>query len=64
MVKVNPVQVQKFLEGLDYPATKEQIISHAKEHGADDNVVETLEQIPDREYEGPVGITKEIGEFE
>lgn len=61
---VNPIQVQKFLSGLDYPAKKQQILDTAKQQGADENVMSTLQRIPDREYEGPTGITEEIGKFE
>ena len=28
---VNPVQVEKFLKGVDYPATKEDLIRHAQQ---------------------------------
>ena len=61
MAKVSPIQVQKFLGGMDYPASKEQLVEHAKGRGADENVVSTLERLPDREYDGPSGVTKEIG---
>jgi len=56
----NPIQVQKFLGGIDYPADKKQIISTARSHGADDQVIKTLEKLPDRRYDGPNAISKEI----
>jgi len=34
-IKVNPVQIQRFLEGLDYPATKDEIIEHARAEESD-----------------------------
>ena len=61
---VNPIQVQKFLKKVDYPVTKQELIKVAKSEGADKRVIETLEKIPDREYDGPVGISEEIGKFE
>ena len=64
MAKVNPIQVQKFLGGMDYPAGKEKLVEHARGQGADENVISTLEQLPDREYDGPSGVTKEIGNIE
>ena len=36
MAKVNPVRVQKFLGGLDYPASKEDLIKRAEREGADE----------------------------
>lgn len=56
----NPIQVEKFLEGLDYPASKDEIIEHAKNQGADEDILGTLQQLPERDYEGPVGISEEI----
>ncbi len=60
MANVNPIQVQKALGGMDYPAGKQQILDHARQQGADEEVISALEQIPDREYDGPSGVQKEI----
>ena len=62
--RVNPIQVQKFLKGVDYPARREDLLRHAEEQGADENVRAALEGIPDREYEGPSGVSEEIGRAE
>jgi hypothetical protein len=56
----NPIQVQKFLGGLDYPASKDTIVQTAKKHGADKDVLDALEGIPDREYDAPPAISKAI----
>ena len=61
--KVNPIQAQKFLKGIDYPASKQEVLETARRNKADDNVLSTLERIPDREYEGPTNVTKAIGEL-
>lgn len=64
MAVVNPVQIQKFLKGVDYPASKQDLIEHAKEQGADENVFSTLEQMPDEQYETPADVSKAIGNIE
>ena len=61
MADVNPIQAQKFLSGMNYPASKQEIIEHAREQGADENVLSALEGIADREYDGPSGVSKELG---
>ena len=48
---VSPIDIQKALKGMDYPASKQQILEHAK--GSDEEVVDALQKIDDREYEGP-----------
>jgi hypothetical protein len=64
MAKVNPVQVQKFLGGLDYPAGKEDLMKRAEQEGADENVRSTLEKIPDQKYETPADVSQAIGKVE
>jgi hypothetical protein len=64
MAKVNPIQVQKFLGGMDYPATKDEIVNHAKSKGADENIMDTLEQLPEDDYETPADVSKAIGQIE
>lgn len=59
----NPIQLQKFLGGLDYPAGKQDIIEKAKKHGADENTMDVLEKIPDQEYSSPVAISREVGKM-
>lgn len=58
---VNPIQVQKFLKGIDYPADKKAVLDTARKQGADDSVLETLGRIADRSYDGPNAVSKEIG---
>ena len=64
MAKVNPIEAQKFLDGMDYPAGKQQIVDHARENGAGDDVVSALEQIDDRQYDGPAGVSEALGKLE
>lgn len=62
--KVNPIQVQKFLEGIDYPASKQDLINKAKEKGADEKVMAALERLPEQMYETPVDISEAMGKME
>ena len=63
MSKVNPIQLQKFLKGTGYPAKKNALIKQADKNGADKNVKEVLNQLPDQEYETPAAVNKEIGKI-
>ena len=55
---VSPIDIQKALKGMDYPATKEQILEHAK--GGDKDVLDALGKIDDREYEGPSRVSAAV----
>jgi hypothetical protein len=60
----NPVQIQKFLGGIDYPAAKAEILQTARSEGADERVMAALERIPDRQYDSPVSVSREVGKLE
>ena len=57
---VSPIDIQKALGGIDYPAKKEDIVKHAQEHGGGDDVLEALNGIEDREYDGPSGVSAAV----
>ena len=57
---VSPIDIQKALSGMDYPASKDDIVKHAEQHGGDKEVLDALEKIDDREYEGPSGVSAAV----
>ncbi|MDV2991397.1 MAG: hypothetical protein N4J56_001051 [Chroococcidiopsis sp. SAG 2025] len=64
MAKVNPIQLQKHLKGMEYPASKQDIVDYAKQQGADNNAIAVLEQLPEEEYETPTDVNKAVGEVQ
>jgi hypothetical protein len=64
MAKINPIQMQKHLKGVDYPASKEELVEHAKQQGADDNAIAVLEQLPDEDFESPTEVSQAISDME
>ncbi len=56
----NPIDVQKALGGMDYPASKDQLVSHARDKGGDTEVVSALEAIPEQDYDSPAAVNKAI----
>jgi Protein of unknown function (DUF2795) len=59
--KASPIHVQAFLDGLSYPADKEDVLKEAASAGAD--VRATLERLPNRRFEDPTDISRAIGEL-
>jgi hypothetical protein len=64
MAKVNPIQLQKYLAGMDYPASKDDVVRRAAENGADDDIRSTLEQLPDDSFDSPAAVSKAVGSLE
>ncbi|GAB3532299.1 hypothetical protein GCM10027403_04330 [Arthrobacter tecti] len=56
----SPIDIQKALGGVDYPARKDDLISNAEQSGADDSVVSALRNLPDKEYDSPADISKAV----
>ncbi|WP_239075754.1 DUF2795 domain-containing protein [Planosporangium flavigriseum] len=57
------MQLQKFLKGIDYPADKNTLLQRARENGADDNVVRTLEQLPRDRFNSPNDVSEAVGQL-
>ena len=54
------IEVQKYLSGADYPATKDQLIEHARSKGAPQEIIEQLSGMPDGEYDGPNKVSSAV----
>ena len=59
--KANPIEVQKFLEGVDYPVRKPALLREAKRQGAGAAVRATLERIRDEKFDSPADVSEAIG---
>jgi hypothetical protein len=58
---VNPIEMQKALGGVSYPASKREIVDQAENHGASRDIKEALKALPDKEYDSPAAVNKEVG---
>jgi len=45
-------EVQRALSGIDYPADRQQLVEHARSHGASDDVIQVLEQADADRFDG------------
>lgn len=61
--RINPVQLQKYLKGVDYPASKTDLLEQAERNGADRNVMETLSALPRDNFDSPNDVSEAIGEM-
>jgi hypothetical protein len=60
----SPIQIPKFGSSLDYPVDKQRLIQKGQEEGADDNVLHASNRIPDRTYDSPIAVSREVGRLE
>lgn len=63
MAKINPIELQKHLKGVSYPASKRDVIDKAKENGADGELQSMLERLSDEQFQTPADVNKAIGDI-
>ncbi len=58
---VDPIEVQKHLSGIDYPASKDEVIATAESNGAPQEIIEALQQMDETEFDGPDDVQASLG---
>jgi hypothetical protein len=49
---------------MHYPAEKTKLVNNAKGKDAPNDVMDIINKLPDKTYNSPIDITKEIGKIE
>lgn len=60
----NPIEVEKHLKGIKFPASKQDLIEQARQNQAPGEVLSVLERMPDREFRTAADVAKGVGEVE
>jgi hypothetical protein len=53
---VNPIELQKHLKGVDYPASKDDLVSAAQSNGAPSELVDALRSSDKDSFDGPTAV--------
>ncbi len=64
MVKINPIEVQQALKGVDYPATKEDLVNTAQNQGASQEIRSALDKLPNKTFDTPADVNEAIGDVQ
>ncbi len=59
--KPSVTSIMKHFQGIDFPASKQDLIKHAEKKGVDDAVMNLLNEMADREYNSITDVMKEYG---
>ncbi|WP_022902872.1 DUF2795 domain-containing protein [Curtobacterium sp. B8] len=62
MANPDPIEIQKYLSGIDYPASKDDIVATAEREGATGDALDALKNIPDGEYDAPTAVSSAISD--
>jgi hypothetical protein len=58
---MNPIDVQKNLKGVSYPASRDDLVAAAEQNGGDSDLVEQLQGLNENEFESPAEVMKALG---
>jgi hypothetical protein len=64
MQQVSSTEIQNALGNMKYPALKQQIIDEAKKQNVSNEAIQTLENIPNREYNSSAEVIEEFEGFQ
>jgi hypothetical protein len=56
--------IQTYLKDIDYPVNKSQLIKHAQQHGATQDVMNILHKLPEQEFRVPTDVNEAVSKVE
>ncbi|MEA5513198.1 DUF2795 domain-containing protein [Nodularia sp. UHCC 0506] len=59
---VSAIDISRSLSGIDFPANKQDLVNHAREKKANQEVINVLQQMPEREYGNMADVEHAFGE--
>jgi Protein of unknown function (DUF2795) len=57
----SPANVAQYLSGINFPCQKEDLVHHARQNGAGDEVLEVLRNMPEDEYNNMADVMQGYG---
>jgi hypothetical protein len=55
-----PIELQKYLGGVDYPASRDDLVSTARDNGAPDDLVSALENSGRDSFDSPTEVSEAV----
>ncbi|MHB8110942.1 MAG: DUF2795 domain-containing protein [Syntrophorhabdaceae bacterium] len=54
----SPAAVENYLKGIDFPANKKKLMQQARDNDAPEDVMHTIERLPEQQYNSPIDVSK------
>jgi hypothetical protein len=55
-----PIELQKYLGGVDYPVSKENLVATARDNGAPEDLVSALENAGPDSFDSPTDVSSAV----
>ena len=63
MARVSPATLERYLSGIHYPCSRQDLVNHARHQNAPQEVIQTLQNLPRNNFHGPVDVSRAVGEM-
>ncbi len=57
-----PIEAEKYLNGVDYPARRDDLVARARDSDAPDEVVSALESMDADEFDSPAAVSRALSD--
>lgn len=57
---VSAAEVEKYIKGIDFPCDKDELIQHARDNDAPDEVLSMMQEFPEQEYGSAVDVARGV----
>ena len=64
MPPISAPEVEQRLSGVNYPASKQDLLTEADEQGASEDLRAALAQLPDDDYDSPAAVSEALSQLE
>lgn len=61
---ISPLEIEKFIEGVQYPASKHDLNVKARENRAPDLIIDFINNLPEHRFSSPAEVDKAIRDSE
>ena len=55
-------EIQQALKGMDYPASKQDLVQQAKNNNASQDIIQTIQNLPQNQFNSPTDVQKAFGQ--
>jgi len=60
----SPSNIAHYLKGIDFPASKQDLIDYAVDNNAPDELIEVLQDMPDQQYQSMTDLMLSVAQVE
>jgi hypothetical protein len=61
-VKGSAAELEKYLRGIDFPASKDDLLKKARDNGAPQEVIDMINGLHETRFNSPIDVSKAFGE--